>query len=72
MKDSPYTTVNLKERNREELQGLLVQLKRELFDLRIMQATSQLKNNNKLNSTRQNVARVMTEINARRASGRKQ
>ena len=72
MKDSPYNTVNLKERDREELHRLLVQLKRELFDFRIMQAPSQLKNNNSLKDTRRNIARVMTEISTRRTAGRKQ
>lgn len=66
MKDSPYNIANLKDRNKEELHHLLVQLKKELFDLRIMQATSQLKDSNALKNTRRNVARVMTEINFRR------
>ncbi len=72
MKDSVYSTTNLKDRSREELHGLLSELKREMFDLRIMQATSQLKDNNKLKNTRRDIARVMTEISTRRAAGRKQ
>jgi ribosomal protein L29 len=66
MKDSPYSRLNLKEQNREELHGLLIQLKRELFDFRIMQSTSQLKDATKIKNTRRNVARVLTEIGSRR------
>ena len=66
MKDSPYSSKNLKERKWEELHGLLVELKKEMFELRIMKSTSQLKDNNKIKFTRRNVAKVLTEINFRR------
>ncbi len=65
MKDTPYSSEQLKQRNLDELYGLLAQLKRELLDLRIMLATSQIKQTHKIKETRKNIARVLTEINAR-------
>lgn len=68
MKDSPYAPKQLRERTAEELTGLLATLKHEIFDLRIMHTTSQLKDTNKMRATRQNVARVLTEISRRAAA----
>ncbi len=65
MKDSPYATNLLRERTLEELKGLLAQLKRENFELRIMATTSQLKDTNKMKTTRRNIARVLTEMTRR-------
>ena len=68
MKDSPYAPSQLRERTGEELKGLLAQLKHEVFELRIMHTTSQLKDTNKIKTTRQNIARVLTEISRRAAA----
>ncbi|MDA3864861.1 MAG: 50S ribosomal protein L29 [Deltaproteobacteria bacterium] len=69
MKDSQYSVSQLKERTGEELYGLMAELKRNLFDHRVMQATSQLKDHNSIKRTKKNVARIMTEINRRKNAG---
>ncbi|MBN2723654.1 MAG: 50S ribosomal protein L29 [Deltaproteobacteria bacterium] len=71
MKDSPYKTAQLKERSADELRGLLAELKKEMFDLRIMAATSQLKDTNRIAANRRNIARVLTEVSTRKASRRR-
>ena len=68
MKDSPYAPKQLRDRTSEELKGMLSTLKHEIFELRIMHTTSQLKDTNKMCSTRQNIARVLTEISRRTAA----
>ncbi len=70
MKDSAYAPKMLRERTSEELKGMLATLKHELFDLRIMHTTSQLKDTNKMRVTRQNIARVLTEMSRRAAAKR--
>ena len=69
MKDSQYSVSQLKERTGEELYGLMAELKRNLFDFRVMQATSQLKDHNSIKRTKKNIARIMTEINRRKNAG---
>ncbi|MBU1220588.1 50S ribosomal protein L29 [Myxococcota bacterium] len=72
MKDSPYASSQLRQRSLEELRGLLAELKKEKFDLRIMAATSQLKDNNKIAANRRNIARVLTEMTDKKISRRRQ
>jgi len=72
MKDSPYASSQLSQRSLEELRGLLAELKKEKFDLRIMAATSQLKDSNKIAANRKNIARVLGEISVKKASRRRQ
>ncbi|MGM0596854.1 MAG: 50S ribosomal protein L29 [Myxococcota bacterium] len=69
MKDSQYSVSQLKERTGEELYGLMAELKRNLFDYRVMQATSQLKDHNSIKKAKKNIARIMTEINRRKNAG---
>ena len=46
----------------EELNGDLVTAKKELFNLRFQDATSQLENTSRIKTVRKNIARIQTEI----------
>ncbi len=46
----------------EELNGDLVTAKKELFNLRFQNATSQLENTSRIKTVRKNIARIQTEI----------
>ena len=46
----------------DELNGDLVTAKKELFNLRFQNATSQLENTSRIKTVRKNIARIQTEI----------
>ncbi len=46
----------------EELNGDLITAKKELFNLRFQNATSQLENTSRIKTVRKNIARIQTEI----------
>ena len=46
----------------EELNGDLVTAKKELFNLRFQNATSQLENTSRIKTVRNNISRIQTEI----------
>ena len=57
----------LKELTVEELNGKLVALKEELFNLRFQHAINQLDNPHKMTEVKKDIARVMTVLNQKNA-----
>ncbi|MBL6856057.1 MAG: 50S ribosomal protein L29 [Rhodobacteraceae bacterium] len=53
----------LKEKTLDQLQEMLVDLKKEAFNLRFQAATNQLENTSRMRSVKKDVARVKTIIN---------
>ena len=51
----------------EELNAKLVELKKELFNLRFQHAVNQLENPHKMTEVKHDIARVMTVLNQTRA-----
>ena len=51
----------------EELNAKLVELKKELFNLRFQHAVNQLENPHKMTEVKHDIARVMTALNQKRA-----
>lgn len=58
----------LRDKTPDELRDQLVQLKKEAFNLRFQQATSQLENTARMRTVRRDVARVKTVLNEKAAS----
>ena len=61
MKSSKYLD-ELKAKDLEQLQVELSSAKKELFDLRLKNATNQLENTSKIRQVRKNIARIETII----------
>ncbi|MDH5451942.1 MAG: 50S ribosomal protein L29 [Paracoccaceae bacterium] len=57
----------LKTKTPDQLREDLVALKKEAFNLRFQQATSQLENTARMRAVRRDVARVMTVMNQKAA-----
>lgn len=57
----------LKTKTPDELRDALVALKKEAFNLRFQQATSQLENTARMRAVRRDVARVRTVLNQKAA-----
>jgi large subunit ribosomal protein L29 len=55
----------LREKSIEELNGNLVELKKEQFNLRFQKATNQLENTSRVRQVRRDIARVRTIVNAK-------
>jgi large subunit ribosomal protein L29 len=53
----------------DELQGQLLQLKKEQFNLRFQKATGQLENTSRVRAVRRDIARIKTILAARPAAG---
>ena len=51
----------------EELNNKLVELKKELFNLRFQHAVNQLENPHKITEVKRDIARVMTVLNEKNA-----
>ena len=51
----------------EELNAKLVELKKELFNLRFQHAVNQLENPHKMTEVKRDIARVMTVLNEKNA-----
>lgn len=51
----------------EELNAKLVELKKELFNLRFQHAVNQLENPHKITEVKHDIARVMTVLNQKNA-----
>ncbi len=62
MKTNKYVE-NLRKKNAAELKEELVSAKKELFNLRFQNATSQLDNTARITEVRKNIARIETIIN---------
>ena len=54
--------VDLKNKDKSELQNELVTAKKELFNLRFQNATNQLDNTSRIREVRKNIARIQTVI----------
>ena len=61
MKASKFVE-DLKNKSVEELNNELVAAKKELFNLRLQNATNQLDNTARINEVRKNIARIQTVI----------
>ena len=61
MKTKNYVN-ELKSKSLEQLNEELVSAKKELFNLRFQNATSQLDNNSRIKEVRRNIARIQTVI----------
>ncbi len=61
MKTNKYVN-ELKSKNITELNEELVSAKKELFNLRFQNATSQLDNTSRIKEVRKNIARIQTVI----------
>lgn len=61
----------IRELSAEELQSKLKECRAELFNLRFQMATGQLDNTARVKTVKKDVARVLTEINARELAARK-
>ena len=57
----------IKDMTVEELNAKLVELKKELFNLRFQHAVNQLENPHKMTEVKHDIARVMTALNQKRA-----
>ena len=64
MKTNKYVE-NLKAKSAAELKEELVSAKKELFNLRFQNATSQLDNTARITEVRKNIARIETVITSR-------
>lgn len=58
----------LRDKTPDQLKDQLAQLKKEAFNLRFQQATSQLENTARMRVVRRNVARVKTILNQKAAA----
>lgn len=58
----------LNDKTPDQLRDDLVSLKKEAFNLRFQQATSQLENTARIRQVRRNVARVQTVLNQKAAA----
>ncbi len=54
----------------EELRSKLLDLKKEQFNLRFQKASGQLENTARIRQVRRDIARIKTELTARRKKGR--
>ena len=57
----------LREMSAEQLDAKLVELKKELFNLRFQHAVNQLENPHKMTEVKRDIARVMTVLNEKNA-----
>jgi large subunit ribosomal protein L29 len=62
----------LRQKTPEELRDRLAQLKKESFNLRFQQATSQLENTSRMRKVRRDTARVLTVLNEKAAAAAKE
>jgi large subunit ribosomal protein L29 len=58
----------LKDKSVEELQGELIELRKEQFNLRMQRATGQSEQSHTLKNVRRNIARVKTVLNQKASS----
>ena len=56
-------TSEIRKMNKEEINSKIVELKKELFDLRMKQATGNLDKPHRINALRKDVARLKTVLN---------
>ena len=59
--------IEIREMTAEELSAKLVELKKELFNLRFQHAVNQLENPHKITEVKREIARVMTVLSEKNA-----
>lgn len=59
----------LKEKSAQELQDILIDLRKEQFNLRMQQGTGQLSRPHQMKQVKKDIARVHTVINQAKAGG---
>ena len=57
--------LKIHEETNDKLSGLLVDFKRELFNLRFQKTMGELKNSSRFSVVRKNIARIKTELTKR-------
>jgi large subunit ribosomal protein L29 len=67
-KERRMNAKELNDKTPDQLRDDLVSLKKEAFNLRFQQATSQLENTARIRQVRRNVARVQTVLNQKAAA----
>jgi large subunit ribosomal protein L29 len=67
-KERRMNAKELNDKTPDQLRDELVSLKKEAFNLRFQQATSQLENTARIRQVRRNVARINTVLNQKAAS----
>lgn len=60
--------VEVKKLSNDDLKGEATRLRRELFDLRCQLTTEKVADNSRIGKTRKDLARVLTEQNARKGA----
>lgn len=59
--------IELREKSKQELNDLLVELGRDQFNLRMQKGTGQLSKTDTMKKVRRNIARIQTVLNQRTA-----
>lgn len=59
------TAKEIRDMNSKDILNEIINLKRELFDLRFQQATGQLANSNRISNLKRTIARMKTILNER-------
>lgn len=62
------TTESLSDFDLKQLQDKITSLKKELFNLRFQKTLGELKNTSRFSEVRKNIARVNTELTARKSN----
>lgn len=60
------TSEELKSKSADELKDLLLQSKKELFNLRFQKVSGELENTSRFRSVRRQVARILTQLNTKK------
>lgn len=55
---------DLRDKNKEELMGMLIEKKRELGELRVQVASAQIKEHRDYRNLKKDIARILTIINS--------
>lgn len=59
-------TSEIKKMSTEDINKKIVELKDELFDLRMKQATASMEKSHRINAARKDIARLKTELSLRK------
>lgn len=60
------TNEELRGKTADELKELLLQSKKELFNLRFQKVSGELENTSRFREVRRNTARILTQLNAKK------
>ncbi len=64
-------STELKDKNAQQLQDMLLELKREQFNLRMQVRAGQSTNTSRLNGVRKDIARIKTQVSIMKKEGSK-